>query len=34
MNDLGYNAYEALYMYKTLVESSKSTKLEHMRKVF
>src|SRR6201991_4686729 len=33
INDMGYNAYNALYMYKTLVEKAKSTKLEDMRKV-
>ena len=30
---MGYNAYNALYMYKTLVEKAKSTKLDDMRKV-
>jgi branched-chain amino acid transport system substrate-binding protein len=33
INDMGYNAYNALYMYKTLVEKAKSIKLEDMRKV-
>ena len=30
---MGYNAYNALYMYKTLVEKAKSIKLDDMRKV-
>ena len=30
---MGYNAYNALYMYKALVEKAKSIKLEDMRKV-
>ena len=30
---MGYNAYIALYMYKTLVEKAKSTKLDDLRKV-
>src|SRR5882762_1421431 len=33
INDMGYNAYNALYMYKALVEKAKSIKLEDMRKV-
>jgi urea ABC transporter substrate-binding protein len=33
INDMGYNAYTAMYMYKKLVESGKSTKLADMRKV-
>jgi len=33
INDMGYNAYTAVYMYKTLVEQAKSTKLEDLRKV-
>jgi branched-chain amino acid transport system substrate-binding protein len=33
INDMGYNAYNALYMYKTLVEKAKSTKLDDLRKV-
>jgi branched-chain amino acid transport system substrate-binding protein len=33
INDMGYNAYNALYMYKTLVEKAKSTKLDDIRKV-
>jgi branched-chain amino acid transport system substrate-binding protein len=33
INDMGYNAYSALYMYKTLVEKAKSTKLDDLRKV-
>jgi ABC-type branched-subunit amino acid transport system substrate-binding protein len=33
INDMGYNAYNALYMYKTLVEKAKSTKLADLRKV-
>ncbi|MCW5620705.1 MAG: urea ABC transporter substrate-binding protein [Burkholderiales bacterium] len=33
INDMGYNAYTAIYMYKTLVEQAKSTKLEDLRKV-
>ena len=33
INDMGYNAYNTLYMYKTLVEKAKSTKLDDMRKV-
>ena len=33
INDMGYNAYNAVYMYKTLVEKAKSTKLDDMRKV-
>lgn len=33
INDMGYNAYNTLYMYKTLVEKAKSIKLEDMRKV-
>ncbi len=33
INDMGYNAYVALYQYKQLVEAAKSTKLADMRKV-
>src|SRR6202035_2362565 len=33
INDMGYNAYTALYMYKTMVERAKSIKLEVLRKV-
>jgi len=33
INDMGYNAYTAIYMYKTMVEQAKSTKLENLRKV-
>jgi branched-chain amino acid transport system substrate-binding protein len=33
INDMGYNAYNALYMYKTLAEKAKSTKLDDLRKV-
>ena len=33
INDMGYNAYNALYMYKALVEKAKSTKLDDLRKV-
>jgi branched-chain amino acid transport system substrate-binding protein len=33
INDMGYNAYTAIYMYKNLVESAKSTKLADLRKV-
>ena len=33
INDMGYNAYTALYMYKSLVEKAKSTKLADLRKV-
>ncbi|MET3845379.1 urea ABC transporter substrate-binding protein [Bradyrhizobium sp. OAE829] len=33
INDMGYNAYNTLYMYKMLVEKGKSIKLEDMRKV-
>ena len=33
INDMGYNAYTALYMYKQMVESAKSTKLADLRKV-
>ncbi|WP_025569570.1 urea ABC transporter substrate-binding protein [Variovorax paradoxus] len=33
INDMGYNAYSALYMYKSLVEKAKSTKLADLRKV-
>ena len=33
INDAGYNAYSAIYMYKMLVEKAKSTKLADMRKV-
>jgi urea ABC transporter substrate-binding protein len=33
INDMGYNAYNALYMYKAMVEKAKSTKLADIRKV-
>lgn len=33
INDMGYNAYTAVYMYKHLVETAKSTKLADLRKV-
>lgn len=33
INDAGYNAYSAIYMYKMLVEKAKSTKLADLRKV-
>ena len=33
INDMGYNAYNAVYLYKKLVEKAKSTKLDDMRKV-
>ncbi len=33
INDMGYNAYTSIYMYKELVEKSKSTKLADMRKL-
>jgi urea ABC transporter substrate-binding protein len=33
INDAGYNAYSAIYMYKMLVETAKSTKLADLRKV-
>ena len=33
INDMGYNAYTTLYMYKMLVEKAKSTKLADIRKV-
>src|SRR6476620_2189227 len=33
INDMGYNAYNTVYMYKTLVEKAKSIKLDDMRKV-
>ncbi len=33
INDMGYNAYVALYQYKMLVEKAKSTKLADIRKV-
>lgn len=33
INDMGQNAYVALYMYKEIVERAKSTKLADMRKV-
>ena len=32
INDMGYNAYTALYMYKQMVEAAKSTKLADLRK--
>jgi len=33
INDMGYNAYTAIYMYKQLVEAAKSTELQALRKV-
>ena len=33
INDMGYNAYTAIYMYKQLVEAAKSTALADLRKV-
>ena len=33
INDMGYNAYSAIYMYKTLAEKAKSLKLDDLRKV-
>jgi branched-chain amino acid transport system substrate-binding protein len=33
INDMGYNAYTAVYMYKMLAERAKSTKKEDIRKV-
>jgi urea ABC transporter substrate-binding protein len=33
INDMGYNAYVTIYMYKMLVERAKSTRLEDARKV-
>lgn len=33
INDMGYNAYVTMYMYKNLVETAKSTKLADLRKV-
>ncbi len=33
INDMGYNAYTAVYQYKMLVEAAKSTKLADIRKV-
>lgn len=33
INDMGYNAYTALYMYKAMVEKAKSTKKADLRKV-
>jgi urea ABC transporter substrate-binding protein len=33
INDMGYNAYTGIYMYRALVEQAKSTKLADMRKV-
>lgn len=33
INDMGYNAYVALYMYKMLAEGAKSTKKDDLRKV-
>jgi urea ABC transporter substrate-binding protein len=32
INDMGYNAYTALYMYKQMAEGAKSTKLADLRK--
>ena len=32
INDMGYNAYTAVYMYKQMVEGEKSTKLADLRK--
>ena len=33
INDMGYNAYVTVYLYKNLVEAAKSTKLDDLRKV-
>ena len=33
INDMGYNAYVALYMYKMLVEGAQSTKKDDIRKI-
>ena len=33
INDMGYNAYVTLYLYKTLVERAKSTKIDDIRAV-
>ena len=33
INDMGYNAYVTMYLYKNIVEAAKSTKLADMRKV-
>lgn len=33
INDMGYNAYVTLYLYKNLVEAAKSTKLDDLRRV-
>ena len=33
INDMGYNAYVTMYLYKNIVETAKSTKLADMRKV-
>jgi urea ABC transporter substrate-binding protein len=32
INDMGYNAYTAMYMYKQMAEGAKSTKLANLRK--
>lgn len=33
INDMGYNAYTAVYLYKQMVETAKSTRLPDLRKV-
>ena len=33
INDMGYNAYVTIYLYKEMVERAKSTKLDDLRKV-
>jgi urea ABC transporter substrate-binding protein len=33
INDMGYNAYNTIYLYKMMVEKAKSTKLADLRKV-
>ncbi len=33
INDMGYNAYVTMFLYKNIVEAAKSTKLADMRKV-
>jgi branched-chain amino acid transport system substrate-binding protein len=33
INDMGYNAYFTIYLYKEMVERAKSTKLDDLRKV-
>ena len=32
INDMGYNAYVALYLYKAMVEKAESTKLDDLRR--